>query len=96
MTRTTAFELMLGELADKLSPAAMAQAHAVFAGWAGQRIDIPTRRALQARDAEQAARAALSAGATRPQVIERLKGMGLRRAAAYKLAQRVQEGAGNA
>jgi hypothetical protein len=29
-------------------------------------------------------------------VVERLKGMGLRRAAAYKLAQRVQEGAGNA
>lgn len=91
----TAFGLLLGELSGILPQAQLEQVRAVFAGWAGQRIDIPTRRTLLAQDAEQAARAALSAGATRPQVIERLKGMGLRRATAYKLAQRVQDGAGN-
>lgn len=88
MTQTTAFELLLGELADKLSPTALAQARAVFAGWAGQRIDIPSRRALLAQDAERAARDAVKAGACRREAVQRVMGMGLGKSSAYRVVQR--------
>ena len=96
MTKITAFDLLLGELADRLTPTALEQARAVFAGWAGQRIDIPTRRVLLVQDAERSARAALSSGAARAQVVERLQGMGLPRSTAgdvFKRAARSSNGA---
>lgn len=88
MTQTTAFDLMLGELAGRLSPVALAQARAVFAGWAGQRIDIPTRRALRAQDAERAARDAIRSGASRLEAVQRIKGMGMSQATAYRVVNR--------
>lgn len=88
MTQPTAFDLLLGELSDKLSPAALVQAQAVFAGWAGQRIDIPSRRALLALDAERAARDAVKSGACRREAVQRIMGMGLGKSSAYRIVQR--------
>lgn len=92
----TAFGLLLGELSGILPAAQLEQVRAVFAGWAGQRIDIPTRRVLLVQDAERSARAALSSGAARAQVVKRLQGMGLPRSTAgdvFKRAARSSNGA---
>lgn len=92
----TAFGLLLGELSSILPAVQLEQVRAVFAGWAGQRIDIPTRRVLLVQDAERSARAALSSGADRSQVRQRLMGMGLPRETARNVIRRAKEGSNGA
>lgn len=88
-TGNTAFDLLLGELSGAMPPQTLEQVRRVFAGWAGQRIDIPPRKAMLIRDAEDAARSALASGAATPAVRDRLVGMGLPRRTAYAVISRV-------